>query len=828
MKAVIMAGGEGTRLRPLTASQPKPMLPMANRPMAEHIVGLLRRHGFEEIVVTVAYMANTIRNYFGDGSDYGVRMVYATEATPLGTAGSVRNAKDELDERFLVISGDVLTDVDLTSLLEHHEATGAMATLCLKAMEDPTEFGIVITGEHGRIERFLEKPTWGQVFSDTINTGIYVLEPEVLDFVDEGRPVDFSGEVFPELLDRGELLSGWTTSGYWEDVGTLESYQQAHRDVLDGRVAVDVPGFVVRPGVYVGEGVEIDPTARIDGPAVIGDNCRVGADAHLGEYCVLGSNVRVGENVFLARTVIHDNSFLGPGVVARGSVIGRSGDLRQGAHLEEGVVLGDECRIGRYAVINAGVKIYPHKTVDPGATVNSSIVWESRGARTLFGRLGVTGIANVDLPPETALRLASAFASSMPKGAVVTTSRDSSRAARALKRAAMAGLNAAGVSVQDLEVATIPLTRFHIRTTPSSGGITTRLSRSDPQAVVIRFLDQNGLDLDETAQRRVERLYYREEMRRVLAADIGDIGFPSRTVELYTLELVGRADLDAIRAARFKLVLDYAYGSASFVMPHLLGKLGTDVLAINPHVSTVGAMSFDRSRHADRLSGLVRSSGAHLGAVIDPDGEQLTLVDDQGRVLSDEQALLTFVHLVASEGPGRRIAVPVSATREVERVAAELGASVEPTKLAVSSLMEAAIAFKADFAGGSDGGYAFPPFLPAFDAVAALVFLLEMLAHGSAPLSATVDKLPPVRVAHREVATPFERKGLLMRTVMERARGDETVLVDGVKTVDERGWTLVLPDSEDPVTHVYAEGDSPDASEVRAARAAAEIATYLR
>jgi mannose-1-phosphate guanylyltransferase/phosphomannomutase len=801
---------------------------MANRPMAEHIVGLLRKHGFDEIVVTVAFMANTIRNYFGDGSDYGVRMVYATEATPLGTAGSVRNAKDELDERFLVISGDVLTDIDLTSLVRHHEASGAMATLCLKPMEDPTEFGIVITDEGGRIERFLEKPTWGQVFSDTINTGIYVLEPEVLDFVAEGKPVDFSSEVFPALLDSGEGLCGWTTNGYWEDVGTLESYLQAHRDVLDGRVAVDVPGFLVRPGVHVGEGVEIDPTARIDGPAVIGDNCRIGANAHLGAHCVLGTNVRVGDNAFIQRSVIHDNSYLGAGVVARGCVIGRSGDLRDGAHLEEGVVLGDECRIGRYAVISAGVKIYPHKTVDPGATVNSSIVWESRGARTLFGRQGVTGLANVDLSPEVALRLAGAFGSSMRKGAAVTTSRDSSRAARTLKRASMAGLNAAGVNVQDLEVATVPLTRFHIRTTPSRGGITLRLARSDPQAVVIRFLDENGLDIDEIAQRRVERLYYREESRRVLAADIGDIGFPSRTVELYTLELTGRADLEAIRSARFKLVLDYAYGAASFVMPNVLAKLGADVLAINPHVSTVGAMSFDRALHADRLAGVVRSSGANLGAVIDPDGEQLTLVDDEGRVLSDEQALLAFVRLVASERADCRIAVPVSATQEVERVARELGATVEPTKLAVSSLMESAIATKADFAAGTDGGYAFPAFMPAFDAVAALVYLLEMLAHSSTPLSATVDKVPFVRVAHRQVSTPFERKGLLMRTVLERVRDEDTVLVDGVKTVDDRGWTLVLPDSEDPVTHVYAEGDSPDASEVRAARAAAEIATYLR
>src|SRR5579884_1996254 len=213
MKAVIMAGGEGTRLRPLTSNQPKPMMPIANRPMMEHVVELLKRHGFEEIVVTVAFQANAIRTYFGNGSEFGVHMVYATEETPLGTAGSVRNAMDELDEPFLVISGDVLTDIDLGSIVKFHQDRNAMATIGLKSMENPLEFGIVITREDGSIERFLEKPTWGQVFSDTINTGIYVLEPEVFEHIPAGRPVDFSGEVFPALLEAGVPMAGWVGEG---------------------------------------------------------------------------------------------------------------------------------------------------------------------------------------------------------------------------------------------------------------------------------------------------------------------------------------------------------------------------------------------------------------------------------------------------------------------------------------------------------------------------------------------------------------------------------------------------------------------------------------
>ncbi|HEV2368753.1 MAG TPA: sugar phosphate nucleotidyltransferase, partial [Acidimicrobiales bacterium] len=433
MKAVIMAGGEGTRLRPLTSNQPKPMIPLANRPMMEHIIRLLREHGFTDIVVTVAFLANAIRTYFGDGSELGVRMVYASEETPLGTAGSVRNAMAELDERFLVISGDVLTDLDLSAVVRYHEEKGATATIALKAMENPLEFGIVITREDGSIDRFLEKPTWGQVFSDTINTGIYVLEPDVFDYIEDGGVVDFAGDVFPAMLQADVPMFGYAVEGYWEDVGNLEAYLRAHQDVLDGKVEVDVAGFRLSEGIWLGEGAEVDPGARIAGPAIVGANCRIDAGAELAAYSVLGANVRVGRDAYLERCVVHDNSYLGDSVRLRGCILGRSADLRRGARCEEGVVLGDECFVGEHAVINPGVKIYPFKTVEAGAVINSSIVWESRGARQLFGRLGVAGLANVDVTPELAARVAMAYASTLSKGDTVTTSRDASRAARAVK-----------------------------------------------------------------------------------------------------------------------------------------------------------------------------------------------------------------------------------------------------------------------------------------------------------------------------------------------------------------------------------------------------------
>jgi mannose-1-phosphate guanylyltransferase/phosphomannomutase len=320
-----------------------------------------------------------------------------------------------------------------------------LATIALRSVPNPLEFGIVMTRPDGSVERFLEKPSWGQVFSDTINTGVYVLEPGIFDFVPDGV-VDFSADVFPRLMSPGRtLLYGCVTEGYWEDIGTLEAYARAHQDILDGRVRVELPGFSLRQGIWLGDGAEVDPTAVVRGPAIIGDYCRIEAGATLGEYTVLGRNVRVGADAFVERAVVHDNAYLGPGVRLRGCTVGRSSELGRGARIEEGVALGDECSIGEHAVVHAGVKVFPFKTVEHGAIVNSSIVWESRGARHLFGRNGISGLANVDITPELAVRLAMAFATGMPRGATVAVSRDTSRAARVLKQAVTVGLNAAGI-----------------------------------------------------------------------------------------------------------------------------------------------------------------------------------------------------------------------------------------------------------------------------------------------------------------------------------------------------------------------------------------------
>jgi mannose-1-phosphate guanylyltransferase/phosphomannomutase len=819
-----MAGGEGTRLRPLTSNQAKPMMPLVNRPMMEHILALLVQHGFDDVVVTVAYLANQIRTYFGDGSDFGIRIRYATEEQPLGTAGSVRNASAELDDTFLVISGDVLTDIDLTALMKAHRDTGALASIGLKRVENPLEFGIVITRPDGSIERFLEKPSWGQVFSDTINTGIFVLEPQIFDFIPAGEVVDFSADVFPAALDQGLALHGHVADGYWEDVGTVDAYLRAHADVLDGKVQVDVGGFELSEGVWLGEGAELDPGATVDGPVVIGDNCRVEAGAHLAEYTVLGTDVVVKAEASVTRSVLHDHVYVGRGASLRSAIVGRSSDLREHSRLEEGVVIGDECFIGRSAVVNRGVKIYPFKTVEAEAVVNDSIVWETRGVRTLFSPRGVSGLANVDITPEVAVRVAMAYATALKRGAVVTASRDTSRVARALKRAVIGGLNLAGVTVEDVELATVPLTRFQVRNSHALGGITVRLVPGDPDSVELRFFDADGRDIDHNLQRKVERLLHREDYRRAFAGDIGDIVFPPRAIEFYSAALDRSVDSERLREHPFKVVLDYSFGAASIVMPAVLAKLGAEVLAVNPYASTAAVTATEPAAQLARLAELVRASGSHLGYVVDPSGESATLVDDRGHILSDTEALLALVSLVVEVDPGARVALPVSVTREAARIVEGAGGVVLWTKLADAELMEAASTGGVRFAASSAGEFIWPDFLPAYDAMGTLARLLDLLAETGHSLSTIVGGLPAVHLVHQTVPTPWERKGAVMRELIEHPPPGELVLIDGIKVETADGWTLVLPDPEDPHTHVWAEA----ADEPRARQLAEEQSHLIR
>jgi len=816
MKAVVMAGGEGSRLRPMTANLPKPLLPVANRPVMEHVLRLLRRHGVTDTVVTLQFLASLVRNYFGDGDELGMSLQYATEQRPLGTAGSVKNAEPVVrDGTFLVLSGDALTDADLTAMIDFHRRQGALVTVGLKSVPDPLEYGIVICDGDGRVNRFLEKPTWGQVFSDTVNTGIYVMEPEVLAEVAADEEVDWSGDVFPRLLARGAPLFGFAFDGYWEDVGTLESYRQAHLDVLNGQVYVEIGAFEMSPGVWVAESAEVDPDVEMTGPLLVGDYTRVEAGAALLPYAVLGDNVVVKSGAVVERAVVHDNVFIGPHASLRGSVVGRNSDVMRGARLDDGSVVGDDCVIEQEAFLSAGVKVYPFKTVEAGAVVTSSVIWESRGHRSLFGPRGVSGLVNVEITPDLAVRLASAWATTMQKGSVVIASRDVSRAATALKRAVVSALNASAIDVRDLEVAPAPVARFATAHSDAVGGIMIHTTPGDAQSVDLVFLDEHGADLSQAGQRKLERVFSRQEFRRAFPGEIAQLSYPARFVDTYTQEVLASVDTSGVADADLRVVIDTAGGAAAVVLPTLLGRLGVDALIVNGRLdeSTPTESVAQHLQGLTRLGELVESSRAAFGARFDPVAERLALVDERGRIIHDDRAVLVVMDLVAAERRRGRVALPITTTRVAEQVAAYHGVKVAWTGTAPQLLSAAAAESDVVFAGDGRGGYVVPEFSAAVDGVAAFTRLVGLVARTKLTMSEIDARIPQASVLRRSVATPWAVKGTAMRAVLEAADDRVVDTTDGVRVVERDGrWALVLPDPSEAITHVWAEAQTPEAA----------------
>ena len=458
MQAVVMAGGAGTRLRPLTTAVPKALLPIVGEPMLARVLRLLSAHDVDRCVVTLQHQASVILKYFSADHLENVKLRFLTEPRPLGTAGSVRYAQNWLDDDdVLVISGDCLTDMDLRDLHWRHRESQADLTIALARRSDPRSYGVVSVDPEGRVLSLVEKPSWGEVADDTVNTGVYIVSPSVIEAIPIDEPSDWATDVIPALMAQGARVFGQVMDGYWEDVGTFASYRRAQRDVLDGRVYCDVQAFEVAPGVLIAQGAELSPGADVRPPVYVGPFAKIEADAVIGPYTVVGTNALIRSRAVVDHCIVHPNVFVGIDADLRGAIIGRATEIRRGARVLDGAVIADNCTIMDGAVIGTDVLIYPGKVIDEGSVVDESVVWESLTQRQVFSDSGVRGIVNVDMTPERIVRLASAFATTLPKGATVSVGRDHSKAARALNRALAGALTAAGINVRDLRASTCAL-----------------------------------------------------------------------------------------------------------------------------------------------------------------------------------------------------------------------------------------------------------------------------------------------------------------------------------------------------------------------------------
>lgn len=816
MKAVVMAGGQGSRLRPLTVARPKPLLPLVNKPIIAHIIDWLKRHGIFETVLTLQHQADWFQDYLGKGTSMGIHIQYAVEDVPLGTAGGVAHALTvgaiRPDETVLVVSGDAVTDIDIGSLLAFHHERNADVTVALHRVTNPLEYGIVITDQDGRINQFVEKPGWADVVSDLVNTGIYVLNASVLSSIPPREMVDFSHDLFPKLLQQGRRVFGMVPTGYWCDAGDPAAYHQATNDILQNKVQHEPFGHLLGAEIWVGENVDIAPDARLYGPMYLGDNVQVKGSVVIQGPTVIRDDTVIDNRASISSSIFWRGCYVGEDTHIEGAVVSKQCVFKPRAQVQDGAVLGEKCIVGEGAVIYANVKLWPSKKIDSGAEIRNSIIWGSQGRRVLFGRFGVTGVVNVDLTPEFAAKLGVAFGASLPKGSIVSINRDTHPSSRMLKRAIISGLPAAGIQVLDVRTQPSPVMRYFLRTSDAAAGVHVRISPHDRRVVDIRFMNADGLNLGHAWERKVERLFFREDFRRAQLDDIGSIRYAQDVEQHYRDAFLAHLDRESIQRADYTITVDYAHSTTINVLEPLLARLDIDVVDINtrPDPQMLSVLPEVWERGTDLLARLVEAMELDLGARLDVSGEQVFFIDNTGRILDPIVAAAAMAELMWRDNPGATIALPVDAPLVFERLAARYDGRVLRTKVDVHALMTVASEQDIALAVNGDGHFLFPDFQPVPDGMFALARMLQCLAHQQTTLQEIVAGLPRYQRIHETIACPWNEKGRVMREVNERAEAYETNTIDGVKfsPAPDR-WVLVRSDPDRALLHVYAEAPTP-------------------
>lgn len=809
MKAVIMAGGFGTRIHPLTINLPKPMIPLVNRPIMLHIIDLLKKHGITDLILVLYHQPMVIKNFFGDGSEFGVRITYVTPLEDFGTAGAVKAAAKYLSERFLIISGDLLTDFDLTQVLKFHADNQAQATITLTSVKDPLQFGVVITDKQGRITKFLEKPGWSEVFSDTINTGIYVLEPQVLELIPPGENRDWSKDIFPRMLEEGAPLFGCNLSGYWADIGNTDAYLEACGDIFQGRIKVQTSErSSSETRIFHGADTQVAKSdeSRFEGMVVLGDNTRILGRARL-TNCVLGRNCIIEDGVELQDAVLWDNVNVKKRSRIHGAVLCHNVRIGQAVVIEEGAVIADETTIGDEAFIKQDVKVWPNKVIEGGAIVTTNLIWGEKWRKSLFNGAMLQGLTNVELTPEFTAKLGAAYGSSLPKDSFILSGRDAVRSSRMLKRAFLGGLLSAGINVRDIQMISLPVLRYKLTTFGEVGGVHFRQSPDDPAATDILFYDSEGVDISSTTAKGIERIFYKENFRRVHYNEPGAISEVPRIYDYYREGFLRAIDGQILRLAAPKVVVDLNHSPAGNLLPGLLNTLGCEVIELNSQMSEnrTGCSPEQIKRGLDQLSRIVVTLEATAGFWIGPSGERLIIVEETGEVLSNCEALTVLAALVCRGEQRGSLVLPMAAPGVVEELALETGLTIKRTKGDGRSLVEAAQERQVLFAASMDGRFAFPPFQANFDALFTVAKTLELLARTGQKLGQLRRRLPKRAYRQLEVPCSWDYKGGIMRKMSEDSIDLEASFIDGVKVERDGGWVLVLPDQARPVVHIITE-----------------------
>ncbi|HQN48957.1 MAG TPA: sugar phosphate nucleotidyltransferase, partial [Caldisericia bacterium] len=795
MTGVILAGGFGTRLRPLTINIPKPMVPIANKPILHHIIKLLKKNGIKDLIIILYHQPELIKDYFKDGEKFGVNIKYIISDEDLGTCGATALAKEYLKDDFLVISGDILTDFNLSEIINFHLKKKSIATITLTRVSNPLQYGIVITTEDGKIVRFLEKPSWGEVFSDTINTGIYILNPKIFDFVPEKKEFDFSKNLFPLLLKKELPIFGYISSGYWKDIGNVKEYKIAHEDIIKGQVDIEIEGeraSRIGSDIWMAEDCKIKNIKNLLGTVVLGNNVKIGNSRIFNSF--IGDNVEIEDGVEISDSIIWENTKIKKECKISDSILCKKVFIDEKTTLEGENIVSDECNIGKYVTLKKGVFIWPSKIVTDNSIVTHSLVWGKSWSTSLFGSYGIIGANNVEVTPEFAAKIGCAYGTILGKGSEVFTGRDVDKSSRMLKRAMIAGLISTGVNVQDLRATPVPILRFAIRTQGSSGGVHVKRSPFDPHLTNIKFFDKEGFDLSVSMEQNIERIFFREEFYRGNIEEIGTIDVPTRIVESYRNYYLDSLDLKIIKSSNLKFVVDYSFGSTVMFLPNIIGDFDLEIFSLNAYMDgRKSVRSFQEFQDAlNKIAMMVKSINSDFGVLIDANGEKVFVIDNSGEIYSNTRLVSIFIKLLLLEKQNLSVTIPVNASYELINFLNENDVKFNLTSTISRNIIRDSA--NSDFGVDLVGGFIFENFLPFFDGIFTIGKFIELLAKSNKTLVELKKYTPERDPSHIEINCPFEIKGKVMRKLSE-VKSFDSDTIEGIKLNDSDGFVFVLPDS---------------------------------
>jgi len=619
MKGIIMAGGAGTRLRPLTVSLPKPMIPFFGRPVMEYAVKLLKHHGIFEIGTTLQYHPDKIINYFEDGSKFGVKMQHFVEDRPLGTAGSVKNAKSFLDETFVVLSGDGITNADLSAAIKFHKERKSKVTIVLKEVEIPIEYGIVLTDEEGRIRRFFEKPSWSEVFSNLANTGIYIIEPEILDFIEDGKPFDFSKDLFPKLLSEKVPMYGYKMEGYWCDIGDIGSYIKAHKDIfkLGGILDLDLASS------RIGNDCNISNSVKFMGKVFVGCECEIEDDVEIGEFTVIGDGVKIEKGTKLERAIVWNGSYIGKNCELKECVICNKSVLKDYVRVNEKAVVGEKNLLKDFVEVRAEAKIWPEKVVESNTVIDENIYWGTEIIKSVFWIRGITGDFNLEITPQFAIKLGNSLGSVFDKNARILIGDDYTEKSSVIRKAIETGCQITGARLYRTRGVILPIFRYIVQDYYDAGVYV----RSRGNSIRIEIFDQNGINIDKGLERKIENLFVTCDFRT--SSTIHFVNeLVSSPLEMYFNRLETTFDLTSLKNKKVCIVSEDK--EIIYLFDRICSRYNIKATLIS-----------GGSKHCvENLKGLCLQSEYDAGFLIDRQGEHFIMIMSDCTVYGEKLKML--------------------------------------------------------------------------------------------------------------------------------------------------------------------------------------------